>query len=105
LKDRSQREAIKERLTQDFPDYTVDYGINDAVIASETQNYVMPFRISSVVVVFMCMFIIFTAFNLITLERIPIVGTLRSIGCTRKRINTILIPAPVGPMGGWSAAY
>ena len=50
----------------------------------------------------MCMFIIFTAFNLITLERIPIVGTLRSIGCTRKLINTILIieSACLGAIGG-----
>lgn len=102
LRDRSQREAVKDRLTQDFPAYSVDYGINDAVIASETQNYVMPFRISSVVVVFMCMFIIFTAFNLITLERIPIVGTLRSIGSTRRLINTILIveSAGLGAIGG-----
>ncbi len=102
LKDRSQREAVKERLTQDFADYQVEYGINDAVIASETQIYVMPFRISSMVVIFMSVFIIFTAFNLITLERIPIVGTLRSIGCTRKTINTILIAesACLGAIGG-----
>ena len=91
LKDRTQREAMKERLTQDFADYGVEYGINDAVIASETQTYVMPFRVSSLVVVFMCMFIIFTAFNLVTLERIPIVGALRSVGCTRKLINAVLV--------------
>jgi putative ABC transport system permease protein len=102
LKDRSQREAMKDQLTQDFADYGVEYGINDSVIASETQNYVMPFRISSVVVVFMCMFIIYTAFNLITLERIPTIGTLRSIGSTRKRINAILIAesAGLGALGG-----
>jgi putative ABC transport system permease protein len=102
LKDRSQREAMKERLTQDFADYSVEYGINDAVIASETQTYVMPFRISSLVVIFMCMFIIFTAFNLITLERIPIVGTLRSVGTTRKKINAVLVAesACLGGVGG-----
>lgn len=102
LKDRSQREAMKDRLTQDFADYRVEYGINDAVITSEAQNYVMPFRVSSIVVVFMCMFIIFTAFNLITLERIPIVGTLRSIGATRKLINALLITesACLGAIGG-----
>lgn len=102
LKDRSQRETMKERLAEDFAAYQVDYGINDAVIASESQTYVMPFRISSVVVIFMCVFIIFTAFNLITLERIPIVGTLRSIGSTRKRINAILIAesAGLGAVGG-----
>ena len=102
LKDPTQKEAVKTQLTQALPDFNVQYGINDAVIAAETQNYVMPFQVSSVVVVFMCMFIIFTAFNLVTLERIPIVGTLRSIGCTRKRINSVLIveSAALGAVGG-----
>jgi putative ABC transport system permease protein len=102
LKDRSLREDFLQKLTNDFDEYAVHYGINDEVIAAETQNYVMPFKVSSVVVVFMCMFIIFTAFNLITLERIPIVGTLRSIGCTRKRINAILVveSACLGAIGG-----
>ncbi len=102
LKDRSQLESVKAQLTQQFTDYQVEYGINETVIASETQNYVMPFRMASIVVVFMCVFIIFTAFNLITLERIPIVGTLRSIGSTRKAINAILIAesAVLGAVGG-----
>jgi putative ABC transport system permease protein len=93
---------MKDRLTQDFAGFDVDYGINDAVIASESQTYVMPFRVSSLAVIFMCIFIIFTAFNLITLERIPLVGTLRSIGCTRKRINLVLMleSACLGMAGG-----
>ncbi len=102
LNEPAQKAAIMERLTQDFPDFQVDYAIDSAVIAAETQQAVMPFQVSSIVVVFMCMFIIFTAFNLITLERIPIVGTLRSIGCTRRLINTVLIieSACLGAVGG-----
>jgi putative ABC transport system permease protein len=102
LKDPTQKASVKEKLTQDFSDFQVDYAIDDATIAAETQQAVMPFQVSSIVVVFMCMFIIYTAFNLITLERIPIVGTLRSIGCTRKMINTILIveSACLGAVGG-----
>ena len=38
LKDPSQRENIKTALTQDFADYQVEYAINDAVIAAETQQ-------------------------------------------------------------------
>jgi len=102
MKDRSSREDLKVKLDQDFLDYVVRYGINDAVIAAETQNYVIPFQASSIVVVVMCMFIIFTAFNLITLERIPIIGTLRSIGSTRRKINIILVAesAGLGAVGG-----
>jgi putative ABC transport system permease protein len=102
LRDRSQREAVKARLTQDFDGYQVEYGVNDAVIAAETQNYVMPFQMSSVAVIVMCMFIIYTAFNLVTLERIPLVGTLRSIGASRRLINGLLIAesAALGAAGG-----
>lgn len=102
LKDHTQQDAFKDRLTQDFTDFEVRYGINEAVIAAETQNFVMPFRLSSLVVIFMSVFIIYTAFNLITMERIPIVGTLRSIGCTRKKINRVLIveSAALGVAGG-----
>jgi putative ABC transport system permease protein len=102
MKDFSQRESMYETLTQDFAEYQVKYGVNNAVIDAETQNFVMPFRISTVMVLFMCVFIIYTAFTLVTLERIPIVGTLRSIGCTRRKINFILIieSACLGIVGG-----
>lgn len=102
LKDFSQRESMYETLTKDFAEYQVKYGVNNAVIEAETQNFVMPFRISTVMVLFMCVFIIYTAFTLVTLERIPIVGTLRSIGCTRRKINIILIieSACLGIVGG-----
>ncbi len=102
LRDRAQRTAVKDRLTADFAEYKVSYGIDDDVIAAETQNYVLPFRVSATAVMFMCMFIIFTAFNLMTMERIPLIGTLRSIGCPRRRINAILIAesAGLGALGG-----
>jgi putative ABC transport system permease protein len=107
MKDRSGRVAFLQQLTQDFPDFSVRYGINDEVIAAETQNSVMPFQVSSIVVIFMCMFIIYTAFHLVTLERIPIVGVLRSVGCTRKRINLILIveSACLGAVGGFFGCF
>ncbi|MDP4092196.1 MAG: FtsX-like permease family protein [Bacillota bacterium] len=102
LKDSTQKKAMKEKLTDEFGEYLVEYGVDDSLIAAETTNYVMPFRISAVAVVFMSIFIIFTAFSLITLERIPLIGTLRSIGCTRKRINRLLIGESVflGAVGG-----
>ncbi len=102
LKDSTQKTAMVTTLSKELGDYEVDYGVDDALIVQETTNYVMPFRISAVAVIFMSMFIIFTAFNLITLERIPIIGTLRSIGCSRKRINKLLIAesALLGTLGG-----
>ncbi len=102
LRDSSVKKAIKDKLTEELEEYQVRYGVDEVLIAEETANYVMPFRISAVAVIFMSMLIIFTAFNLITLERIPLIGTLRSIGCPRKRINRLLITESVflGIAGG-----
>ncbi len=102
LKDSTQITNMKEKLTKELTDYDVGYGVDDNLIATETVNYTMPFRISAVSVIFMSIFIIYSAFNLVSLERIPLIGTLRSIGCSRKRINRLLISesAFLGILGG-----
>jgi len=102
LKDRLQVETVKNDLTSTLTDYNVEYGINDTMTSAEAATYVLPFRVSSMAVLFMCIFIIFTAFNLLTLERIPLVGILRNIGCTRKKINIALTAesAILGVIGG-----
>lgn len=95
---------IYEQLTQTFSEYQVYYTIDDKLIKAETSNYVLPFRIASMAVVFMSMFIIFTGFGLITNERISSLGTLRSLGLTRKKLNHILLleSAGIGALGGFA---
>ena len=102
LKDRTGVDTVKTALSSTLTDFNVEYGINDTMTSAEANTYVLPFRVSSMAVLFMCIFIIFTAFNLLTLERIPLVGILRNIGCTRKKINIALTAesAVLGVIGG-----
>lgn len=89
-------------LSAALPDFAVSYSVDDSVLAAEVANYAMPFNISAVAVIFMSMFIIFTAFNLISMERISVIGTLRSVGCSRKKVNALLLAesAALGVIGG-----
>lgn len=101
-KDPEQLQKLYEDLQDTFKDYNVTYTIDPNLIKAETTNYVLPFRISSVAVIFMSMFIIFTGYGLIINERISSLGTLRSLGLTRRRMGLILIleSAAIGIFGG-----
>jgi putative ABC transport system permease protein len=102
LQNQSQLKNIYDELTNTFADYDVQYALDKDVIQAETSNYVLPFQISSIAVIFMSIFIIFTGFGLINNERIASLGTLRSIGLTRKKLRKLLIAesALVGAVGG-----
>ena len=72
-----------------MPQYNISLCVDWAVIGAETNNYTAPFWFSSILVIFMSVFIIYTSFNLIGDERINLLGILRGVGCSRKRINRI----------------
>ena len=88
--DPSESPALRQELMDALPQYVVHFGIDHAVIRAETNGYVMPFWISSALVIFMSVFIIYSSFNLIVNERIGLIGILRSVGCTRRKANRIL---------------
>ncbi|MCL2059477.1 MAG: FtsX-like permease family protein [Oscillospiraceae bacterium] len=95
-KDPSSVPGLKQELMDALPEYAVNLGIDPAIIQAETIYYVTPFWISSSVVVIMSVFIIFSCFNIIVNERIPVLGILRSAGCTRRKANRILIVESMG---------
>ena len=53
-------------------------------------------------VLFISIFIIYSTFKVTTVERLPVIGTFRSIGATRKMTDTILIGESLtyGVIGG-----
>lgn len=50
-----------------------------------------PFRLMTFMVCFMSIFIIYSTFKVITMERLPVIGTFRSIGATQGVTNLILL--------------
>lgn len=62
----------------------------------------MPFSLMLVLVIFISIFIIYTTFKVVSIERLPIVGTFRSIGATKKMTVLILLGEGIiyGIIGG-----
>ncbi len=76
---------------QDEDDFMVRTTITTLQIEQSTGSLTSTFSLMLIVVVFISIFIIYTAFKVITMERLPIVGTFRSIGATKKMTDIVLL--------------
>lgn len=72
--------------------YTVDrYFANEAQIAADARQKSMPFFLISFFSLTMSVFIIYSSYKVITLDRLPVIGTFRSISATQKAVTRILL--------------
>lgn len=69
----------------------VDKTITQAELDQEIKPIRVPFLFMLILVVIISVFIIYTSFKVIMLERLPVLGTFRSIGATKRMTNTIMI--------------
>ena len=92
---------LKERLPEGF---TVTRIFNEAEVESSAQQKSLPFFLISFFSLTMSVFIIFSSYKVITLERLTVIGTFRSIGATEKDTGNILILESLlyGVLGGLS---
>ncbi|MBC7764846.1 MAG: ABC transporter permease [Hyphomonadaceae bacterium] len=80
----------------------VSEAVNAADIQSALNNITLPFMMVSIMVLIMSIFIIFTSFKVTMLERLPVLGTFRSIGATQKMTRNVLLGESLiyGALGG-----
>ena len=71
--------------------YTVEKTYNEAQVQADARQKSMPFFLISFFSLVMSVFIIFSSYQVITLERLPVIGTFRSIGATRRAVIGILL--------------
>ncbi|OPJ59332.1 ABC transporter permease [Clostridium oryzae] len=69
----------------------VKVSIDQEEVSQSLQMITVPFDMMLLVVLIMSIFIIYTAFKMIVIERMPIIGTFRSIGATKRVTNSVLI--------------
>ena len=72
-------------------EYRVSKIVNEAQIAADAKQKSMPFFLISFFSLTMSIFIIYSSYKVITLERLPIIGTFRSIGATQKTVTRLLL--------------
>jgi len=83
-------EAIKS-LSEKYHRYTVRKTVTRAQIKEYSKSTTAPFMMMLPLVIFISIFIIYTSFKVITMERLPMIGTFRSIGATKKMTNLLLL--------------
>ena len=95
---------LKSELAAALPDgeYKVSEVVNETQIAADARQKSMPFFLISFFSLTMSVFIIYSSYKVITLDRLPVIGTFRSIGAAQKAVTHILLleSALYGVMGG-----
>lgn len=102
LKDASAKKQMVSLLEKEYPAYEVKQTFNTASLEAQLSDISLMFMVLSGIVFFMSVFIIYSSFKIIAAERIPMIGTLRSVGATKKRTNIILLGESLvyGTLGG-----
>ncbi len=84
-------ETAMEQLQTVYSRYRVDEPVPWSQIEGMLNNIIVPFIFMLLLVLATAVFIIFTAFKVITTEKLPVLGTFRSIGATKKTVDFILL--------------
>ena len=97
-------DELISKLKTALPDsgYRVAKTVNEKQIAADARQKSMPFFLISFFSLTMSVFIIYSSYKVITLDRLPVIGTFRSIGATQKMVTQILLWESLlyGALGG-----
>lgn len=71
--------------------YQITEIVNENQITQDARQKSMPFFLISFFSLTMSIFIIYSSYKVITLDRLPVIGTFRSIGASKKKVTRILL--------------
>ncbi len=78
------------KLSNLYNRYVVRRPISNAEVQQMTSSMSTPFMLMTLVVAFIAIFIIYSSFSVITTERMPVIGTFRSIGASKKITDFVM---------------
>ncbi|MCX7843042.1 MAG: ABC transporter permease [Clostridia bacterium] len=91
LKNPIDKGSIISRLSEDLKRYSVKETISESDLQAQTGSISVILSMALVMVLFMSIFIIYSSFKVITTERLPVIGTFRSIGASRMLTDFVLL--------------
>jgi putative ABC transport system permease protein len=96
-----------EDISLEFNRYMVREPVSRRTLDQEISNNTTPFKISLILVMLTSVFIIYTSFQVLTRERLPVIGTFRSVGATKLTTSAVLFSesAVYGVIGGISGSF
>lgn len=94
--------TVKDELSNLYSRYVVKEPFTVEEIQDYMQFIVVPLYMMTMMVLFISIFIIYSTFKVITTERLPVIGTFRSIGATKRMTDIVLVGESVayGTIGG-----
>lgn len=90
LKNVDQTEEVIQRLTPIYSNSEVTEALNASDLQQSMTEIQLPLKLVTIFIILMCVFIVYTSFKIISLERLPNIGTFRSVGATKKMAGRIL---------------
>ncbi len=102
LKNPANKEQIMRLLDARYDLYQVREPFTEKEIRTQNNRIKMPFLALTIILSFMSVYIINSTFKVITFERLPDIGTFRSIGARKHNINLMLFVESLmyGSVGG-----
>jgi len=102
LKDENDKQKYINELGKLYNGYSVREAISKEEYKRNLSGISLAFLLMSMVVSLISVFIIYSSFKVIVMDRIPVIGTFRSIGATRKMMNFLLLAESLvyGLVGG-----
>lgn len=93
---------IKYKLSLEYRRYSVKEPFNEKEIKRQSDSIATPILIVTVLLSFMTVYIIYSTFKIIVIDRLPIIGTFRSIGARKATTDSILLSESIcyGLIGG-----
>lgn len=91
LKEPNEKKDLMKLLAKEYPRHSVKEPFSKEELASQTAPLTTAFLLMTVIVFFMSAFIVHSSFKVLTVERLPVIGTFRSVGATRKMTDRVLL--------------
>lgn len=106
-KELSRKQELIDSISKVYKRYSVEESIPEADIRQGASSFTVPFMMMVVMVMLISVFIIYTSFRVITTEMLPVIGTFRSIGATKKVTDMVLIIESLvyGAVGGMLGCF
>lgn len=102
LKTDVDKENALQKLSDENPELKVDYSYSEEEIEEESKNLIVQMYVLLIIISIMSFYIIYSSFKVLILERMPVIGTFRSIGANKRQTSLMLIfeSSVYGVLGG-----